>query len=83
MPYKLASVLGLFVMASARSLFADETGIERPSCKALEEVYIAIAEAAGEKVSETELQAAIYSENPTDAECAAMLAMFPEMPQSN
>lgn len=59
----------------AQTSFAQST--EEPSgCDALVALFIELGERSGETVSEAEARAEVLSENPTEAECLAMLALF-------
>ena len=54
---------------------ADATA-NKPACKELVALYLELAKRSGETVSETEATREVMAENPGNAECAAMLALF-------
>ncbi|WP_299692700.1 hypothetical protein [uncultured Tateyamaria sp.] len=66
---------GLAILV-ATPTFAD-TLENKPACEELIALFIVLAEKSGETVSNASAQAEVMSENPSDAECAAMLALFP------
>ena len=47
-------------------------------CDELVALYVELAERSGETVTLEEARAKVLSENPTDAECGMMLALFPK-----
>ncbi len=72
----LAVVAAVMLTLSPINAAGAETMADRPACKELEALYAELGERAGEPPSEAEIQAAIYDENPTNADCRAMLALF-------
>jgi len=55
--------------------FAQST-TEVSNCDALVALFVELAARSGETVSEAEARVELLSENPTEAECQAMLALF-------
>jgi len=66
-----------FAIVLSTSLTAIAQTGDRPACKALKELYVELAKRSGVTPSQTEIEEAVYGENPTNAECQAMLALFP------
>lgn len=50
----------------------------KPACKQLVDLYIYLGEQSGEVVSEAAATAEVMSGAPSNADCAAMLALFPK-----
>nr|WP_319386682.1 hypothetical protein [uncultured Roseibium sp.] len=48
----------------------------KPTCEKLIALYIELGKSSGQAVSKEAARAAVMSENPSDADCAAMLALF-------
>lgn len=53
-----------------------QTTTEGSSCDALIALFIELGELSGETVTEAEARAEVMSENPSEAECQAMLSLF-------
>jgi len=68
-------LIALFIASgTAAPTFAAE---EKTECDKLVALFVELGRRSGETVSEAEARAKVLSENPTEAECAAMLALFP------
>ncbi|MEL7091126.1 MAG: hypothetical protein AAFN94_05260 [Pseudomonadota bacterium] len=68
-------VAGAVALALAGPVAAQGTGM--PNCDKLIALFIELAKRSGETVTEAQARAEVMSENPSDADCAAMLALFP------
>lgn len=55
--------------------FADSSG-EGGMCDRLVTLYIELGERSGQTVTKAQARAVVLSESPSEAECAAMLALF-------
>ena len=65
----------MVILALAQPGLADSR--DKPACKKLEALYISLAEKSGETASEADVKEAVYGENPSNADCAMMLSLFP------
>ncbi|MEL6889071.1 MAG: hypothetical protein AAFO86_10230 [Pseudomonadota bacterium] len=70
----LAAMLLPLTVAHAAANDLDD----KPACQQLVALFMELAERSGEVVTEDEARAEVMSEDPGDAECAAMLALFPQ-----
>ena len=53
-----------------------QSSAEETSCDRLVALFIELGARSGETVTEAEARAEVLSENPTEADCQAMLALF-------
>lgn len=67
-----ATLLTLMTLQPALAASSDDM----PFCDRLVALYMELAKRSGETVTEAQTRAEVLSENPTEAECAAMLALF-------
>ena len=72
---KMACLAVLALSLSATATKANETDT-KPTCEKLISLYIELGKSSGQAVSKEAARAAVMSENPSDADCAAMLALF-------
>lgn len=72
---KMVCLAALALSLSAAAAIANETDT-KPTCEKLIALYIELGKSAGQAVSKEAARAAVMSENPSDADCAAMLALF-------
>lgn len=72
---KIQAISATILLGLAQAGWCNET--DKPSCEKLEALYITLAEKSGEEVNEAEVKEAVYGENPSDADCALMLSLFP------
>ena len=69
--------VSIFCLLAAQASAQNST--DAPNCEKLVALYIELAKRSGETVTEASARAEVLSDNPTDAECAAMLALFPSV----
>ncbi|WP_306144699.1 hypothetical protein [Roseibium sp. MMSF_3412] len=67
------AVLALSLSAAAAKSNGTDT---KPNCEKLVALYIELGKSSGQAVSKAAARAAVMSETPSDADCAAMLALF-------
>ncbi|WFE91746.1 hypothetical protein K1718_10405 [Roseibium porphyridii] len=72
---KMLCLAALTLSLSAAVSVASETDTKL-TCEKLVALYIELGKSSGQAVSKEAARAAVMSENPSDADCAAMLALF-------
>lgn len=76
------TVLGTALRAAALAVLLSPPmaqAQDRPACKALEAVFVELGKRSGEVPTDAQVKEAVYGENPTNADCQAMLALFPKI----
>lgn len=73
MKHMLATALLLILFATGAG--ATDAASAKP-CDQMVALFIKLAKLSGDTVTEAEARAEVLADNPTQAECAAMLAMF-------
>ncbi len=81
-PWTRLHVRGFPVICSlcAVLMVATPSGAQSPppACEELIQLYIELAERSGQVITAGQARAEVMSENPTNEECGAMLALFPK-----
>ncbi|MCH2078126.1 MAG: hypothetical protein MK180_14815 [Rhodobacteraceae bacterium] len=74
----LSALAFVFAMGAA-SAETDTTGQERAPCNELVALFMELARRSGQPASEAEARQEVLEDNPSQSECASMLALFPPL----
>ncbi|MEL6689392.1 MAG: hypothetical protein AAFP28_03655 [Pseudomonadota bacterium] len=69
----------LALLVGSADAQTNSSGEELAPCDQLVALFMELARRSGSPVSEAEARQEVLQDNPTQAECAAMLALFPPL----